>query len=122
MLCRQHTCRFSELSVSYLEKVAHMRFGLSVVAEILRREVTTDEEPIVARRLMPIANKICSDATINVFDQHICTGPSVFLVKLIVRHYGIACLEKIVANHPWVVPEALQNQGQVSFMFTYWHI
>ena len=96
-----------------------MRYGLSVVAEILSRQVTVDEEPIIAPRLMQIANKICTDRTINTFDQSACTGPSVFLVKLIVRQYGVACLDKIVVDHPWVVPEVLQSQGQVCSCM--WH-
>eukprot|EP00731_Ephydatia_muelleri_P024235 Em0016g506a len=112
VLGNQHTRRFADVSVLYLEKVSHMRYGLSVVAEVLRRQVTVDEQPIVAHRLIQIANKICTDSTLNDFDPSVCTGPSFFLLKLIVRHYGIACLEKIVANHPWVVPEILQNEGQ----------
>ena len=116
VLCAQHTCRFADLSVSYLEKVAHMRYGLSVVAEIFSREVTVDEKPIIARRLMQIALKICTDKTVNVFDESGCTGPCIFLVKLIVRQYGVACLDKIVEKHPWVVPEVLRNVGQVCHM------
>ena len=99
-----------------------MRYGLSVVAEVLRRQVTVDEEPLVAHRLMQIANKICTDRTLNEFDPSVCTGPSVFLVKLIIRQYGIACLEKIIPNHPWVMPEILQNEGQVCCMQYSWFL
>ena len=113
VLCNPNPHHFANVSVSYLEKVAHMRYGLSVVAEILRRQVTVDEEPVVAHHLMQIANKICTDRTLNDFDPSVCAGPSVFLVRLIVRQYGIGYLEKIIPNHPWVMPEILQNEDQV---------
>ena len=115
MLRDQHTCQFANLSVLYLEKVAHIRYGLSVVAETLHGQVTMDEEPIIAPDLMQIAQRICTDRTINVCGQTECTGPSVFLLKLIVRQYGTACLEKITVNHPWVVPDVLHNKDQVHF-------
>lgn len=111
----QH-CEQGNLSIAYLEEIGHMRYGLSVVANVLHSEVTATEKSIPAPNLLRVARKICSDSNINDLSQSLCTGPAVFLVKTLVRQYGNSCLESVFVNHSWVLPKALQNKNKVMLL------
>jgi len=103
----------SAITLEYLESVAQMRFGLSVIAELL-------ETGRIDHRLMQITSDICCDTRINIIDptgRLDTTGPVVYLIKLLVRRYGFPVLRQVSQDHPWIIPEQLRKEDAVSLNF-----
>jgi hypothetical protein len=110
----------SAVTLEYLEGVAKVRFALSVVAELLNHhndQPRSAEDGVLVVRLLQQAREVCVDPNINSIDdtgQRDTVGPVVFLIKLLVRQYGLDCLQKASEDHTWIVPEQLKQTGEVS--------
>ena len=117
-LC-QHGRYTEAVSLDYLEGVAKVRFALSVVAELLNQNDqpwSQHEDGVLVAQLLHQAREVCVDPTINSIDdtgQRDTVGPVVFLIKLLVRQYGLNCLQKASEDHVWIVPEQLKQTGEV---------
>ena len=109
-LSLEHTCADeSMVSLQYLQSVAGVRFGLSVVAEQLKNGHVDD-------RLLRITHDLCVDHRVNVVDPSgrvDTTGPVLYLLKLLIRQFGYPCLKAVSEAHPWVVPEELRRGEEV---------
>ena len=91
-------------NLEYLEGVAKVRYSLSVVAEVLKNEEHHME-------LLRAAGRMCSDRDVNCIDPSSdrgTVGPVVYLLKLLVRQYGMPCLNAAVEKHDWIIPEEVQ--------------
>jgi hypothetical protein len=96
-------------TLEYLEGVANVRFSLSVVAEVLNSEETGQH----FMKLLKAAGQICSDREVNCIDpteRQNTVGPVIYLLKLIVRQYGMPCLSVAAQIHDWLVPAELKSQ------------
>ena len=99
-------------TLEYLESVAKVRYSLSVVAEVLKNEANGQH----FMELLRAAGQMCSDHDINCIDptgQKDTVGPVIYLLKLIVRQYGMPCLKAAAEVHEWVIPAQL-NSTKVS--------
>lgn len=114
-MCDQQEPSIGGFSLSYLEAVALLRFGLSVIAKVLHSLVAQDEEQIIAPQSLQVARDACLDKRINTCNQSFCTGPAIYLVRQLIRQYGATTFDRIVVNNPWVLPEVFQNRCQVKF-------
>ena len=116
-LC-QHGRYTDAVTLDYLEGVAKVRFALSVVAELLNQndQPWSHEDGVLVAQLLHQAREVCVDTTVNSIDdtgQRDTVGPVVFLIKLLVRQYGLNCLQKASEDHAWIVPEQLKQSGEV---------
>ena len=90
----------------YLEGVSKVRYSLSVVADVLSRSEHDDHQ-----KLLEVAEKVCTDTDINVVNhfQHISVvGPSIYLVKLLIRRYGMPCLKATAEAYKWILPDDIR--------------
>lgn len=108
------------VSVELLESFAKVRFSLSRVADILHR--TTSKQTSQVEQLLQAAKVVCSNAVVNMIDrsgQHDTTGPSVYLMRVLVRRYGRSSLEKVASAYSWVIPEELTCTQEVRLAIMY---
>ena len=84
-----------------------MRFALGVVAEVLCTQRPTRHAQIT--KLLQVARAIVEDETIN----QTSAGPAIYLLKLIVRHYGISFMNDLQKQHNWLVPSSLPKSKKV---------
>lgn len=95
-------------TLEYLEGVAKVRYSLSVVAEVLKSEQYGHH----FMELLRAAGRICSDHEINCIDptgRKDTVGPVIYLLKLIVRQYGMPCLKAAAEVHEWLIPAQLKS-------------
>ena len=95
-------------SLEYLEGVAKVRYSLLVVAEVLKN----GENGLNFMELLKAARKMCLDREINCINLTSRTdtvGPVVYLLKLIVRQYGMPCLKAAAKIHEWIIPTELKS-------------
>ena len=95
-------------SFEYLEGIAKVRFALSVVAEVLN-----SEENIQFVKLLRAGGKVCSDHQINCIDttgRKNTVGPVIYLLKLMVRRYGMPCLKAAAEIYEWLIPFELKSE------------
>ena len=115
------------VSLDFLEGVAKVRYGLSVVAELLSKRVSGLEvatQPaaskhyhgVLANQLLHAARDLCIDKSINHIDvtgDSDTNGPIVYVLKLVMRKYGTDCLQRVSKDHQWVVPPELRQGEEV---------
>ena len=95
-------------TLEYLEGVAKVRYSLSVVAEVLKNAHKGHH----FMELITVAAKMCSDHKVNCIDptdQQNTVGPMIYLLKLIVRQYGMPCLRVAAQVHNWLIPAQLKS-------------
>lgn len=105
-------------TLDYLEGIANVRFALSVVAEVLQNE----ESRYKSKELLEAGEKLCSDREINHIDTSGKTntvGPVIYLLKLIVRQYGLPSLRAAAENHEWIIPAELKSVEVLQLLFLY---
>ena len=93
--------------LEYLEGVAKVRSALSVVAEMLA--LTPSDE--MDLDLLKASKSVCTDELVNCIDTaelRNTVGPSIYLIKLLVRQYGIPQLKSASENHDWIIPPPLK--------------
>ena len=103
-------------TLEYLEGVAKVRHSLSVVAEVLKSEDTGHQ----IMELLRAAARMCSDRDVNCIDptgRRDTIGPVIYLLKLLVRQYGMPCLKAAAEVHDWIIPVELRSD-QVSYTQT----
>ena len=94
--------------MEYLEGVAKVRYSLSVVAKVLKNEQYGHN----FMELLRAAGRICSDHEVNCIDptgRKDTVGPVIYLLKLIVRQYGMPCLKAAAEVHEWLIPAQLKS-------------
>lgn len=106
------------ISVQLLEAVARVRFSLSVVADMLERLSSKQKSQLSsqAKQLVYTSQNICTDLRVNVIDttgKLDTTGPVVYLMRLLVRQYGMPVLERVADACTWVIPRELKDTKQV---------
>ena len=96
-------------TLEYLEGVAKVRYSLSVVAEVLKSE----ENGQHIMELLRAAGRMCSDREVNCIDptgRRDTVGPVIYLLKLMVRQYGMPCLKAAAEIHEWIIPAELKSE------------
>jgi hypothetical protein len=96
-------------TLEYLEGVAKARFSLSVVAEVLKNEETSQN----FMELLRAAGQMCCDRDVNCIDptgRKDTVGPVIYLLKLIFRQYGMACLKAAAEIYEWLIPAQLKSE------------
>ena len=99
-------------TLEYLEGVAKVRYSLSIVAEVLKNERYGHH----FMELLRAAGRMCADREVNCIDltgHKDTVGPVIYLLKLIVRQYGMPCLKAAAEIHEWLIPAQLKS-NQVS--------
>ena len=100
-----------------------MRFAKFVVGELLHCQLEgkgkghyTHE----AQLFLQAAKGCCEDQVINVEDA----GPGIFLVKQIVRQYGMTFLMNLISDRAmeWVVPVHLRRSEEVRYTKYYYRV
>ena len=100
--------------------MAGIKFGLHVVAQLLHYQCCQSQmsesisNPV--KELFYKAREICTDKVINVFEVSYdkdVVGPGIYLVKLLVREYGLSSLTQISNIYKWIIPESLIPSNQV---------
>ena len=95
-------------TLQYLEGIAKVRCSLSVVAKVLKDK----DSGYHIKELLRAAGRMCSDHQVNCIDstgQRDTVGPVIYLLKLLVRQYGIPCLKAAAELHEWVIPAELRS-------------
>ena len=95
-------------TLEYLEGVAKARYSLSVVAEVIKNTQSGHH----FKELLRAAGRMCSDCEINRIDptgRKDTVGPVIYLLKLIVRQYGMPCLKAAAEIHEWLIPAQLKS-------------
>ena len=62
--------------------------------------------------LLRAAGRMCSDREVNCIDptgRKDTIGPVIYLLKLIVRQYGMPCLKAAAEVHEWLIPAQLKS-------------
>jgi len=90
-----------------------VRFALLVVAEVLYTQSPRGHVSIT--KLLKVARAIVEDATINQTDA----GPAIYLLKVIVRRYGISFMIDMQKQHNWLVPSSLPKSEKVYMCFQF---
>ena len=95
-------------TLEYLESVAKIRYSLSVVAKVLKNAHKGHH----FMELIKAAAEVCSHRKVNCIDptgQKDTVGPVIYLLKLIVRQYGMPCLRVAAQVHDWLIPDQLKS-------------
>jgi len=87
-----------------------VRFALGVVAEVLCTRSQRGHVQIT--KLFEVARAIVEDRTIN----QTGAGPAIYLLKLIVRRYGISVMNDLQKQHNWLLPSSLPKSKKVHFL------
>ena len=96
-------------TLEYLEGVANVRYSLSVVTEVLKDEETGQN----FIELLRTAGQVCCDHKVNYIDptgRKDTVGPVIYLLKLIFRQHGMACLKAAAEVHEWLIPAQLKSE------------
>jgi len=118
------------LSMKYLEGVAGTRFAMMEIASFLYSRLHSGITPRSyydrlsdnESKLLQLAKNICTDSDIN--RTHFTTsfaravGPGVYLLKLLLRQFGLPFLKQVSVIHVWVMPECLRTADLVSHFTT----
>ena len=110
------------ISLKYLNAVAQVRFGLYLAAAYLIKgvgfkepvTVLKQEDSTISSSLLAVVEKICTDTTVNQIDQVHASGPLMYLLRLLVRRYGMTPLMNICKKYQWVQPPNLELSTEVS--------
>ena len=117
------------ISIDYLEAVAATKFSITEFANFVHSQFSNDQEAPLdwtlieqldsATALIDQVQKICTDTFINtttfstggtIMDV---IGPSVYLLKLLVRQYSYPCLKQASEKYLWIIPEGLRASNLV---------
>ena len=111
------------ITIGYLEGVAGIRFAIMEIANLLHSNYSNDRSRKSTRekqlhyQALQLAEDLCTNPTINTSDFAASggdvVGPAVYLIKLLVRQYGFACLKDIFKQYEWIIPEGLRTTDQV---------
>jgi hypothetical protein len=107
----------ANISVLLLEGLAKIRFSLSIAADIFEKQASSKQNIVTSspmkQQLVYTAHNVCCDLKVNVIDTTgslDTTGPIVYLMRLLVRQYGMSCMEKVADVYSWVIPKELRNK------------
>ena len=104
-----------DITVEYLEAVATLRYGLSFAANLMFKCYETDG---YYESLLPVEEQLFKQLFVEVENACIYTQPCEFLIKFMVRKFGMQFLKKVV-NQPafqWVIPSHLKSKKDVSLV------
>lgn len=104
-----------EIDIEFLEGVAGARFALMEIANLLYSEISGKKQSKLFKVVL-LAKDVCTDQDINTTDfggDVDIVGPAIYLIKLLVRQFGLPCLKSISERHQWIVPRDLRRTNQV---------
>lgn len=89
-----------------IDRDVNIRFSLLALTEVLQIE----QNGYHYMNLLRAAGNLCSDRQINCIDstgRRDTVGPVIYLLKLLVRQYGMPWLKGTVEIHDWILPAEL---------------
>ena len=93
----------NEISLKILEEVATLRYSFTITAELIyyQHHHGKRNQTYASRQLLDMIKNFCLN---DVY------GSSIFLVKLLVRNYGISFVYNLTEDHnmQWVMPKTLK--------------
>ena len=95
-----------------VDRDANIRFSLLALTEVLQNE----QYGYHFMKLLRAAGHLCSDRQINCIDptgRRDNVGPVIYLLKLLVRQYGLPCLKGAVEIHDWIIPAELKSDDVI---------
>ena len=114
------------ITLQYLEGIAQIRFGVSIAARCIEKDVNTSAVgySVVEResflKLLETAHRVCTNSELNfvdVYGSKDSVGPIVYLLKLLGRQYLFSCLNSAVERYHWIMPPSLRAViNEVSFI------
>ena len=105
-----------ELTFECIEGLAKVRFALGVVAKVLCTQSPRGHLQIT--KILEVARAIVEDATIN----QTGAGPAIYLLKVIVRRYGISFMIDLQKQHNWLVSSCLLKSEKVYMYFQFMNV
>ena len=112
------------VTLEYLEALASLRYGLSMTACFMKKYYQTEDD--CSGALQPVEKQIL-DQLFNEVERACLSGYHTqsheFLIKVIVRQFGMQFLKLLVDQPPfaWLIPAHLKSMKQVRFMVPYNH-
>lgn len=97
------------LNFDFIEGLAKARYALGIVAEVLCTRSPSGVEITRWQELLEITKAIVEDVKINQVDA----GPAIYLLKLIVRRYGLSLMTILQKQHHWLVPASFTKYNKV---------
>ena len=95
-----------------VDRDANIRFSLLALSKVLQNE----QNGYHFMKLLRAAAHVCSDHQINCIDptgRRDNVGPVIYLLKLLVRQYGLPCLKGAVEIHDWIIPAELKSDDVI---------
>lgn len=68
----------------------------------------------VSPYLLTVTERICTDTTVNQIDQVHASGPLMYLLRLLVRRYGMTPVRNVCKRYRWIQPPFLELATEVS--------
>lgn len=104
----------SHMSISYLEGVAGMRFALREFGYILYT-FSSEQEKMGQEELqfIELVKDVCNDVIINTTNFSEGVGPAIYLIKILVRQYGLSFFHQVADENKWIIPQGLNSNNQV---------
>ena len=100
----------------HVDRDANIRFSLLALTEVLQNE----QNGYHFMELLRAAGHVCSEHQINCIDptgRRDNVGPVIYLLKLLVRQYGLPCLKGAVEIHDWIIPAELKSDDVIQYMY-----
>jgi len=114
------------ISLEYLEAVASLRYGLSVTSTFISQCYQSEDfykalQPVEVNALDNLFEEV---KRVCLLDYYTHTQPHEFLMKFIVRRFGMQFLKQLVdkPNFDWLIPVQLQPEKKVhlhQYIFLY---
>lgn len=110
-LLKQLQNQSQELSTenqAHVDRDVNIHLSLLALTEVLQNE----QNGYHFMELLRTAGHVCSDRQINCIDptgRRDSVGPVIYLLKLLVRRYGMPCLKGAVEIHDWILPDELES-------------
>ena len=108
------------INITYLEAVAKVRFSIEETTIFLHSHHNgglLDAQQL--SELMQLLKKFCTDHLLNSMDfrskSATVFGPGIYLLKLLVRQYGLPLLKQVSEKNPWIIPESLRAVNLVCY-------
>ena len=98
------------VTLQFIEGVAKLRLSLSTFTEVLSKHIAKGQEghdSIQHRELIDNCKELCTDMTVNCVNGDNSSGPSVYLMKVLVQQYGLPTLNSVAREYPWIIPKEL---------------
>ena len=102
---KEYDIKSNVFSYDIIEAIATMRFSLRMIGnDLIHHKYLTRTDKVV--------KTVLSDMSLNTLE----TGPSIYILRIIVRRFGYTQLMNVMKEYPWIVPDHLKTSFKVLFL------